>query len=215
MPASRTSRRHALPSLDPALLVDLERPGQLPVHLGSDRCRPDGCGPAPQVAKTVPKAFDQDAVEKLITALTTDEDDNAHAWRERDLAIVLTHCSPDAACPNWSPSISGNSATSTTRVDSSRLPCTARETSNASSPPSPHSSTRSRPTSTRACSDSPAAARPAPPPTASPWRRQRATDPPSSVPADLVLRLGAASAATLRAVSGMRCDRSVRGSSRS
>ncbi|MGI9207594.1 MAG: tyrosine-type recombinase/integrase [Rhodococcus sp. (in: high G+C Gram-positive bacteria)] len=44
----------------------------------------------PKVAKTVPKAFDQDAVEKLITALTTDEDDNAHAWRERDLAIVLT-----------------------------------------------------------------------------------------------------------------------------
>ncbi|WP_367113054.1 tyrosine-type recombinase/integrase [Rhodococcus sp. (in: high G+C Gram-positive bacteria)] len=26
----------------------------------------------------------------MITALTTDEDDNAHAWRERDLAIVLT-----------------------------------------------------------------------------------------------------------------------------
>ncbi len=44
----------------------------------------------PTVAKTVPKAFDQDTVEKLITALTTGEDDNAHAWRERDLAIVLT-----------------------------------------------------------------------------------------------------------------------------
>ncbi|MFX1787103.1 tyrosine-type recombinase/integrase [Prescottella equi] len=44
----------------------------------------------PKVPKTVPKAFDDDAVERLFTTLTEPDEDNARAWRERDLAIVLT-----------------------------------------------------------------------------------------------------------------------------
>lgn len=46
----------------------------------------------PKPAKTIPKAFDNDAVRRLVSSLSTPEPDdaNARAWQERDFAIVLT-----------------------------------------------------------------------------------------------------------------------------
>lgn len=44
----------------------------------------------PKVEKTVPKSFDQDAVQRLLSTLTESDEQNSHAWQERDLAIVFT-----------------------------------------------------------------------------------------------------------------------------
>lgn len=44
----------------------------------------------PKIPKTVPKSFDNDAVQRLVKALMEPDDANTRAWRERDFAIVLT-----------------------------------------------------------------------------------------------------------------------------
>lgn len=44
----------------------------------------------PKVPKTIPKSFDDDAVERLFPTLIEPDEDNVRAWQERDLAIVLT-----------------------------------------------------------------------------------------------------------------------------
>ncbi|MDV6296460.1 tyrosine-type recombinase/integrase (plasmid) [Rhodococcus aetherivorans] len=44
----------------------------------------------PKAEKTVPKSFDQDAVQRLLSTLTETDEQNSHAWQERDLAIVFT-----------------------------------------------------------------------------------------------------------------------------
>ncbi len=44
----------------------------------------------PKIPKTVPKSFDNDAVQRLVAALMEPDDANARAWQERDFAIVLT-----------------------------------------------------------------------------------------------------------------------------
>lgn len=43
----------------------------------------------PKAPKTVPKSFDDDVVERRFVTLVEPDDENARAWQECDLAIVL------------------------------------------------------------------------------------------------------------------------------
>lgn len=44
----------------------------------------------PKAPKTLPKAFQADSVERLVSTLQSADDTGARAWPERDLAVILT-----------------------------------------------------------------------------------------------------------------------------
>ncbi|ARE38118.1 recombinase (plasmid) [Rhodococcus sp. BH4] len=44
----------------------------------------------PKAEKTVPRSFDEDAVQRLLETLAEPDDQNSRAWPERDLAIIFT-----------------------------------------------------------------------------------------------------------------------------
>ena len=55
----------------------------------------------PKIPKTVPKSFDNRAVQRLVEALMEPDEANARAWQERDFAIVLTALLTGCRLPSW------------------------------------------------------------------------------------------------------------------